>query len=116
MPILVEILYKLLQFLKSTRCPSDPKSLFSCGNSTLIPLPDSIKIREIESNTIDSFFFLDEEFCEIGGVVDESRSFRVRLKLSGRGVKGPRRGNEQRALGDLKVVRAASARSANRAE
>ena len=53
---------------------------------------------------------------EIGGVVDESRSFRVRLKLSGRDVQGPRRGNEQRALGDLNVIRAASAKSANRAE
>ena len=53
---------------------------------------------------------------ESGGVVDESGSFRVRMRLSGRSVKGPRRGNEQRALGDLKVIRAASARSANRAE
>ena len=43
---------------------------------------------------------------EIGGVVDESGSFRVRLKLSGRSVEGPRRGNEQLALGDLNAIRA----------
>ena len=51
---------------------------------------------------------------EIGGVVDESGSFRVRMKLDGRGIEGPRRGNKLRALGDLNVIRAAAAESESR--
>ena len=52
---------------------------------------------------------------EIGGVVEESGAFRVRMWLDGRNVDGPRRGNQQRALGDLSTIRTAAAEHATRA-
>ena len=52
---------------------------------------------------------------EIGGVVEESGAFRVRMWLDGRNVDGPRRGNQQRALSDLSTIRTAAAEHTSRA-
>ena len=58
-------------------------------------------------------------FAELGSVVTRDGSHRARFNIREehlvRQIEGPRRGNEQRALGDLNIIRAAAPENANRA-
>ena len=56
-------------------------------------------------------------FAELGFVAEVGGSYRADLNShDGQKIRGPRRGNKLRALGDLNVIRAAAAESESRAD